>query len=224
MVGPLSCPTQWPSHSRNMAFWTFHFENQSSRSLVRSKTRSHSGSNIIYTHIPFVPRQLVLPFQEHVFFLPWNPKSSSWVECKVKVIQPNIHSTYFLFHVDLLSHFYGNVNGMFYRKTFWIYVRQKRIQIIQSCSLLTEIVIVSTHQISFISNLLESLYLMQYICIYAISKGRDHVYKIWQREILSMTKKLFERKYNLANLWVYGLLRHISVINCDVCILTPWRG
>ena len=64
-----------PSHSWDTAFSKFDLENQGSRSWVRSQFKSQWGSNILSTHIPFVPCQTAHPFLRYSIFKSWPWKS-----------------------------------------------------------------------------------------------------------------------------------------------------
>ena len=76
----LSFHVNQPSHSWDTAFSNFDLENQGSMSWVRSQFKSQWGSNILSTHIPFVPCQWGIPFLSYDFLKIWPWKS------RVKVI------------------------------------------------------------------------------------------------------------------------------------------
>ena len=63
----LSLHVNRPSHSWDTAFSKFDLENQGSRSWERSQLKSQWGSNILSTHIPFVPCQSGIPFLNYDF-------------------------------------------------------------------------------------------------------------------------------------------------------------
>ena len=54
-----------------MTFSKFNLENPRSRSWVRGKLKSQHGSNILSTHIPFIPCQSAIPFLIYDFFKIW---------------------------------------------------------------------------------------------------------------------------------------------------------
>ena len=71
--------------------------------------KSHHGTNILSTHIPFIPCQSALPFLRCDFFkfLPWKFKVKVMVEVKVenhKVGATSYQLTSLLFHVNRPSH------------------------------------------------------------------------------------------------------------------------
>ena len=65
-------------HSWVTTFSKFDLENQESRSWVRSQFKVKFGSNILSTHIPFIPCQSALPFLRYHIFKIWPWKS--WVK------------------------------------------------------------------------------------------------------------------------------------------------
>ena len=79
-----------PSHSWGTAFSKSDLENQGSRSWVRSQFKSQWGSNILSTHIPFVPCQSGIPFLSYEFFKIWPWKSKVKVMVEVTVQSHNV--------------------------------------------------------------------------------------------------------------------------------------
>ena len=69
------------SHSWDTTFSKFDLENPRSISWVRVKLKSQHGSNILSTHIPFIPCQSAIPFLRYDFF----KKSKVKVRVEVKV-------------------------------------------------------------------------------------------------------------------------------------------
>ena len=65
--------------------WTLNIKGQNYGWGERSK--SQHGSNIISTHIPFIPRQSAIPFLRYDLFKIWpkNLRSMSWLRSKLKV-------------------------------------------------------------------------------------------------------------------------------------------
>ena len=70
-----------PTHSWDTAFSKFDLENQGSRLWVRSQC----GSNILSTHISFVPCQSGIPFLSYDYFKIWPWKSKLKVKGEVTV-------------------------------------------------------------------------------------------------------------------------------------------
>ena len=75
---------------------------------VESHT-SHHGSNILLTHIPFIPSQSAIPFLRYSIFrlCPWKCKVMVMVEVKVenhKLVVIFYQLTSLLFHVNRPSH------------------------------------------------------------------------------------------------------------------------
>ena len=98
-----------PSHSWDTTFSNFDLENPRSRSWVRGKLKSQYGSNILSTHIPFIPCQSAIPFLIYNFFeiWPWKSKVKVRVEVKVgshKVGVTSYQLTSFSFHVNRPFH------------------------------------------------------------------------------------------------------------------------
>ena len=83
----LSFHVDRPSHSWDMAISKFDLE--SPRSKSGQRLRSHSGSNILSTHIPFIRCQSTLPFLRYNFFKlwPWKSKVKIMVRWNIKVKQ-----------------------------------------------------------------------------------------------------------------------------------------
>ena len=79
-----------PSHSWDTAFSNFDLKNQGSRSWVWSQFKSHWWSNILSTHILFVPCQWGIPFLSYDFFLIWPWKSRVKVIGEVTVQSHNV--------------------------------------------------------------------------------------------------------------------------------------
>ena len=105
----LSFHVDRPSHSSDTAFSKFDLENQGSTSWVRSHFKSQWGSNILSTHIPFVPCQSGIPFVSYDFFKIWPWKSKVKVMGEVTVQSHNVglasyQLTSFSFHVNQPSH------------------------------------------------------------------------------------------------------------------------
>ena len=97
------------SHSWDTSFSNFDLENPRSRSWVRGKLKSQYGSNILSTHIPFIPCQSAIPFLRYDFFeiWPWKSKVKVRVEVKVgshKVGVTSYRLTSFSFHVNRPFH------------------------------------------------------------------------------------------------------------------------
>ena len=97
------------SHSWETSFSKFDLENPRSRSWVRGKLKSQYGSNILSTHIPFIPCQSAIPFLRYDFFKiwPWKSKVKVRVEVKVGSHKVGITSywlTSFSFHVNQPFH------------------------------------------------------------------------------------------------------------------------
>ena len=91
------------SHSWDTTFLKFDFENPRSMSWVKSQ----HGSNILSTHIPFVPCQSAIPFLRYDFFKIWKWKVKVMVEVKVeshKVGLTSYRLTSLSFHVNVVSH------------------------------------------------------------------------------------------------------------------------
>ena len=95
----------WPSRSWDRAISNTDLQNPRSMAWVRSKFKSQCESNILSTHISFVPCQSALPFLRYSSFKIWPWKS------KVKVIAQghNVGITPYRlislsFHVDRPSH------------------------------------------------------------------------------------------------------------------------
>ena len=61
LLTSLSFHVNRASHSWVKTFSKFYLENPGSRSWVRSQFKGHCASNILSTHIPFVPCQSALP-------------------------------------------------------------------------------------------------------------------------------------------------------------------
>ena len=98
-----------PSHSWDTTFSNFDLENPRSRSWVRGKLKSQYGSNILSTHIPFIPCQSAIPFLRYDFFeiWPWKSKVKVRVEVTVgshKVGVTSYRLTSFSFHVNRPFH------------------------------------------------------------------------------------------------------------------------
>ena len=76
--------------------------NPRSKSWVRSKLKSHSGSNILSIQIPFVPSQLALAFLRYGYFniLPWKFKVQimAWCQPSHKPLSEPIMAS-FLTHI-----------------------------------------------------------------------------------------------------------------------------
>ena len=105
----LSFHVNRPSHSWDTAFSKFDLENQASRSWVRSQFKSQWGSNILSTHIPFVPCQSGIPFLSYDFFKirPWKSKVKVMGEVTVQSHNVGLASyrlTSLLFYVNRPSH------------------------------------------------------------------------------------------------------------------------
>ena len=105
----LSLHVNWPSHSWDTAFPKFDLENQGSRLWVRSQFKSQWGSNILSTHISFVPCLSGIPFLSYDFFKIWPWKSTVKVMHEVTIQSHNIGlASYWLtslsFHVNRPSH------------------------------------------------------------------------------------------------------------------------
>ena len=102
----LSFHVNWPSHSWDTAFSKFDLENQGSRSWLRSQFKSLNGSNILSTHIPFVPCQLGIPFLSYDFFKiwPWKSKVKVMGEVSHNVGLASYRLTSLLYHVNPPSH------------------------------------------------------------------------------------------------------------------------
>ena len=80
--------------------------------------KSQHGSNILSTHIPFVPCQSVIPFLKYNFFKiwPWKPKVK--VIGEVNVGSHNMGPTFYRltslsFHVNQPSHFWNTTFSKF---------------------------------------------------------------------------------------------------------------
>ena len=74
--------------------------------------KSQHGSNILSTHIPFIPCQSAIPFLRYDFFKiwPWKSKVKVMVEVKVESHKVGITSyrlTSLSFHVNRPCHFWG---------------------------------------------------------------------------------------------------------------------
>ena len=75
----------------------------------RESWKSQHGSNILSTHIPFIPRQLAIPFLRNKFFKVWSWKSKVKVMGEVKVESRKVGVTSYRltslsFHVNRPSH------------------------------------------------------------------------------------------------------------------------
>ena len=80
-------------------------------------SRSHSGFNILSTHIPIVPCQLDLTFWRYSYFKIWSWKSKVDVISQGPIIAPEyLHCTYFSIHINQPSSSWGMANGMFDRE------------------------------------------------------------------------------------------------------------
>ena len=79
-----------PSHSWDTAFSNFDLKNQGSRSWVWSQFKSHWWSNILSTHILFVPCQWGIPFLSYDFLKVWPWKSRVKVIGEVTVQSHNV--------------------------------------------------------------------------------------------------------------------------------------
>ena len=105
----LSFHVDQPSHSWDTAFSKFNLENQGSRWWVRSHFKVTMRSNILSTHIPFVPCQSGISFVSYDFFKIWPWKSKVKVMGKVTVQSHNVglasyQITSFSFHVNRPTH------------------------------------------------------------------------------------------------------------------------
>ena len=99
----LSFHVNRPSHSWNTTFSKFNLENPRSMSWVKSQ----HGSNILSTHIPFVPCQSAIPYLRYDFFKIWKWKVKVMVEVKVESHKVGVTSyrlTSLSFHVNRPSH------------------------------------------------------------------------------------------------------------------------
>ena len=80
----LSFHVNRPSHSWHTAFSKFDLENHG----WGNNSKSQCGSNILSTHIPFVPCQSALPFLSYDFFSKFDleiRRSRLWVRSQFKV-------------------------------------------------------------------------------------------------------------------------------------------
>ena len=105
----LSFHVNRPSHSWDTAFSKFDLENQRSRLWVRSQFKSQWGSNILSTHISFVPCQSALPSLRYSIFKSWPWKSRVKVIGEVTVQSDNVglasyRLTSLSFHVHQPTH------------------------------------------------------------------------------------------------------------------------
>ena len=99
----------WHPITELKTFSKFDLEIQGSRSWVRSQLKSQCGSNILSTHIPFVPCQSALPFLTYSIFKMWPRKSRVKVMGEVTIQSHNVGLTSYrltslLFHVNRPSH------------------------------------------------------------------------------------------------------------------------
>ena len=81
-------------------------------------SKSQCGSNILSTHIPFVPCQSALPFLTYSIFKiwPWNSKVKVMGEVTVQSHNVGLTSyrlTSLLFHVNWLSHSWNTASSKF---------------------------------------------------------------------------------------------------------------
>ena len=91
----LSFQVSQTSHSWVTAISIFYLENPRSRSWVRSSLKSQCGSNILSTHIHFVPCQSAIPFLRYDFFKIWPWKSKVKVMGEGKVESHNMGPTFY---------------------------------------------------------------------------------------------------------------------------------
>ena len=83
-----------------------------------NNSKSQCGSNILSTHIPFVPCQSTLPFLSYDFFKiwPWNSKVKVMGEVTVQSHNVGLTSyrlTSLLFHVNWPSHSWNTASSKF---------------------------------------------------------------------------------------------------------------
>ena len=84
-----------PSHSYLLLLKNLTLKIQGQGHDWGERWKSHHGSNILLTHIPFVPSQSAIPFLRYsIFFDLENPRSRSWVRQALKV------TTWVQHHID----------------------------------------------------------------------------------------------------------------------------
>ena len=97
----LSFHVNRPSHSWHTAFSKFDLENQGQGHGWGNNSKSQCGSNILSTHIPFVPCQSALPFLSYDFFqnltLKFEGQGYGWGHSSKSQCGSNILSTHIPF-------------------------------------------------------------------------------------------------------------------------------
>ena len=98
-----------PSHSNLLLLKNLTLKIQGQGHGWGEHWKSHYGSNILLTHIPFVPSQSAIPFLRYSIFKIWPWKSKAKVMGEVNVENHNMCPTLYRltslsFHVNLPSH------------------------------------------------------------------------------------------------------------------------
>ena len=105
----LSFDVDEPSHSYLLLLKNFTLKIQGQGYGWGEHWKSHHGSNILLTHIPFVPSQSAIPFLSYSIFRLWPWKSKVKVMGEANVERHNMGSTLYQltslsFNVNLPSH------------------------------------------------------------------------------------------------------------------------